>query len=120
MSFHAYHRQNVGKTVLVRALGEGLKQGASLGGARLGAVQDPANGRSNPRLSRALGDVFATVKSDHLAVPSLLTSEAAMAPPDWTEPPTPMLERIFVPGSERDENQALRNAGKARPRRIAA
>ncbi|MBP0500874.1 hypothetical protein J8J32_22640, partial [Mycobacterium tuberculosis] len=41
VSFHAYHRQNIGKTVLVRALKEGLKQGALLGGGRLGPVQDP-------------------------------------------------------------------------------
>ncbi|CAN7158112.1 elongation factor G [Pararhizobium sp. LjRoot238] len=112
VSFHAYHRQNVGKTVLVRAFGEGLKQGASLGGASLGAVQDPANGRSNSAATPAPGDVFATVKSDHLAVPSLLTSEAAAAPPEWTEPPTPMLERILVPGSERDENKLSETLAK--------
>jgi len=112
VSFHAYHRQNVGKTVLVRAFGEGLKQGASLGGASLGAVQDPANSRSNSAATPAPGDVFATVKSDHLAVPSLLTSDAAAGPPEWTEPPTPMLERILVPGSERDENKLSETLAK--------
>lgn len=112
VSFHAYHRQNVGKTVLVRALGEGLKQGASLGGASLGAVQDPANGRSNSAVVPALGDVFATVKSDHLPVPSLLTADASVAAPEWTEPPTPMLERILVPGSERDENKLSETLAK--------
>lgn len=112
VSFHAYHRQNVGKTVLVRALGEGLRQGASLGGASLGAVQDPANGRSNSTVLPAPGDVFATVKSDHLPVPSLLTSDAAVAAPEWTEPPTPMLERILVPGSERDENKLSETLAK--------
>ncbi len=111
-SFHAYHRQNVGKTVLVRALGEGLKQGASLGSASLGAVQDPANGRSNAPFVPASGDVFATVKSDHLPVPSLLTSDAAVAPPEWTEASTPMLERILVPGSERDENKLSETLAK--------
>ncbi|CAN7188898.1 elongation factor G [Pararhizobium sp. LjRoot255] len=112
VSFHAYHRQNVGKTVLVRALGEGLRQGVSLGGASLGAVQDPANGRSNSVVLPAPGEVFATVKSDHLPVPSLLTSDAAMAAPEWTEPPTPMLERILVPGSERDENKLSETLAK--------
>jgi len=105
VSFHAYHRQNIGKTVLVRAFGEGLRQGASLGGSGLGAVQDPANGRSSSAIVPAPGDVFATVKSDHLPVPSLLTSDATVAPPEWTAPPTPMLERILVPGSARDENK---------------
>ncbi|MBY5713866.1 elongation factor G [Rhizobium leguminosarum] len=112
VSFHAYHRQNVGKTVLVRALGEGLRQGASLGGASLGAVQNLANGRSNLAVLPAPGDVFATVKSDHLPVPSLLTSGAVVAPPEWTEPPTPMLERILIPGSERDENKLSETLAK--------
>ena len=105
VSFHAYHRQNIGKTVLVRALADGLRQGATLAGANLGAVQDPANGRSSSPVVPQAGDIFAAVKSDHLPVPSLLTSDTAVAPPDWTEPPTPMLERILVPGSERDENK---------------
>ncbi|ANL43185.1 elongation factor G [Rhizobium phaseoli] len=112
VSFHAYHRQNVGKTVLVRALGEGLRQGASLGGSSLGAVQSLANGRSNSPVLPAPGDVFATVKSDHLPVPSLLTSGAVVAPPEWTEPPTPMLERILVPASERDENKLSETLAK--------
>jgi elongation factor G len=112
VSFHAYHRQNVGKTVLVRALGEGLRQGASLGGSSLGAVQHLANGKSNSAVVPALGDVFATVKSDHLPVPSLLTSDAVAAPPEWTEPTTPMLERILVPGSERDENKLSETLAK--------
>ncbi|MBB3454822.1 elongation factor G [Rhizobium sp. BK313] len=112
VSFHAYHRQNVGKTVLVRALGDGLRQGGSLGGSGLGAVQNLANGRSNSAVVPAPGDVFATVKSDHLPVPSLLTSDAVVAPPQWTEPPTPMLERILVPGSERDENKLSETLAK--------
>ncbi|MDB5553800.1 MAG: elongation factor protein [Rhizobium sp.] len=112
VGFHAYHRQNVGKTVLVRALSGGLKQGASLGGSNLGAVQDPANGRSGTPFAPDAGDVFAAVKSDHLTVPSLLTADAAAAPPDWTEPPTPMLERILVPGSERDETKLSETLAK--------
>ena len=112
VSFHAYHRQNVGKTVLVRALGDGLRQGTALGGSSLGAVQDPANGRAGTPFAPSAGDVFATVKSDHLPVPSLLTADAALPPPDWTEPPSPMMERILVPGSERDENKLSETLAK--------
>jgi elongation factor G len=112
VSFHAYHRQNVGKTVLVRALGEGLRQGAALGGANLGTVQDPANGRSSSAVAPGPGTIFAAVKSDHLSVPALLTADAAIAPPQWTDPPTPMLERILVPGSERDENKLSETLAK--------
>jgi elongation factor G len=112
ISFHAYHRQNVGKTVLVRALAGGLRQGVPLGGANLGAVQDPANGRSSSAIAPEAGTIFAAVKSDHLPVPALLTAEAAFAPPEWTEPPTPMLERILVPGSERDETKLSETLAK--------
>lgn len=44
VSFHAHYRQSVGKTVLARALQNGVKQGAALGGSSLGALQDPASG----------------------------------------------------------------------------
>ncbi|MCV9997826.1 elongation factor G [Pararhizobium sp. YC-54] len=112
VSFHAYHRQNIGKTVLVRALEGGLKQGASLGGSGLGALQDPANGKANGAFAPAAGDLIAAVKSDHLPVPALLTTDAALSAPEWTEAPTPMLERILVPGSERDENKLSETLAK--------
>lgn len=112
VSFHAYHRQNIGKTVLVRALGDGLKQGAALAGSGLGTVQDPANGKGNAAFAPAAGDIFAAVKSDHLPVPALLTADATIAAPGWTEAPTPMMERILVPGSERDENKLSETLAK--------
>lgn len=105
VSFHAHHRQNVGKTVFVRALANGLKQGSALGGGGLGSVQELGTGKSPSSGTLAAGSVFAAVKSDHLSIPSVLTSAAVMAAPDWTTPPTPMLERILVPGSERDETK---------------
>ncbi|MHC2300004.1 elongation factor G [Rhizobium mongolense] len=104
VSFHAYHRPSVGKTILVRALADGLKQGAALGGASLGSVQEGGNGRPLAGNS-ARGRIFAAVKSDHLPAPALLTAADALAPPAWTAPPTPMLERILVPGTERDETK---------------
>ncbi|PRD44707.1 elongation factor G [Phyllobacterium phragmitis] len=104
VSFHAYHRPSVGKTVLVRALADGLKQGSTLGGLGLGSVQDPVTGRP-VSAAAAAGDVVAAVKSDHLPVPSLLAADAAVTPPQWTAPPPPMLERILVPASERDETK---------------
>lgn len=112
VSFHAFYRQNVGKTVFVRALGEGIKQGTLLGGSRLGPVQDPGNGKPISTATAAPGDVFATVKSDHLPVPSSLTSDATVSAPDWTVPPTPMLERILVPHSERDETKLSETLAK--------
>ncbi len=112
VGFHAYYRQNVGKTVLVRAIANGLKQGAVLGGSRLGPVQDPGTGKPIATETPAAGYVFATVKSDHLPVPSLLTADAALPAPEWTAPPTPMLERILVPASERDETKLSETLAK--------
>jgi elongation factor G len=112
VSFHAYYRQSVGKTVFVRALSDGLKQGAPLAGSNLGMLQDIANGRSGTPLAPAAGDVFAAVKSDHLQVPALLTADRAVDPPEWTEPPTPMIERILVPASERDETKLSETLAK--------
>ena len=103
VSFRGYHRPNVGKIVLVRTFADGLKQGGTLGGASLGALQDPASGKPVAPGELRPGSVFAAVKSDHLPLPALLTADAALPPPDWTAPPTPMLERILVPASERDE-----------------
>ena len=112
VSFHAYYRQSVGKTVLVRALGDGLRQGAPLAGSNLGMLQDIGNGRSGTPLAPAAGDVFAAVKSDHLRVPALMTADRSIDPPEWTEPPTPMIERILVPASERDETKLSETLAK--------
>jgi elongation factor G len=101
VSFHGYHRPNVGKTILVRAFTQGIRQGSNLGGASLGAVQDVVTGK--PAADLRSGAVFAAIKSDHLPVPALLTPEAARDAPDWSRPPAPMVERILVPASERDE-----------------
>ncbi len=104
VSFHAYHKANVGKTVLMRALIDGLKQGGSLGGATLGPLQEAGSGKPIAGAVKA-GDVFVALKSDHLPAPALLTQPGSVEPPDWTTPPTPMLERILVPGNERDETK---------------
>ncbi len=105
VSFHAFHRQSVGKTVLVRALSAGLKQGATLAGAGLGSVQDPGTQRPFPSGAVEEGSIFAAVKSDHLASPALLTADRAIPAPEWTTPPAPMVERVLVPVNERDETK---------------
>lgn len=75
-------------------------------------MQDPASGRPIGSGVTEAGQLFGAVKSDHLPVPSLLTAGAAVAPPDWTTPPTPMLERILVPASERDETKLSETLAK--------
>jgi len=105
VAFNAYHRQNVGKTVLVRALAGGLKQGAALGGHGLGAVQEASSGKAAGHGDMAEGQVFAAVKSDHLVAPSILTADAVQPAPGWTQAPTPMMQRVLAPENERDETK---------------
>lgn len=104
VSFHAFHRVNVGKTVYIRSFVDGLKQGSQLNGSGLGPIQENGNGKA-PGSGMPAGSVFASVKSDHLPIAALLTPTKAIAPPVWTTPPPPMLERILVPASERDETK---------------
>lgn len=103
LTFHAFHRQNIGKTVLARALNE-MKQ-ISQGEFALGSLQDPITGRPLANGMPAPSEVFATVKSDRLPVPALITANSTVAAPDWTVPPSPMLDRILVAESERDETK---------------
>jgi elongation factor G len=105
VAFSAYHRQSVGKTVLARALSGGLKQGAQLGGHGLGALQEAGSGKAAGNGDIAEGQVFAAVKSDHLAAPSILTADAAKDAPGWTEAPSPMMQRVLAPVNERDETK---------------
>ncbi|SOC38691.1 elongation factor G [Rhizobium subbaraonis] len=104
VTFHAFHRQNIGKTVLVRAL-DGMKQTSALGEAGLGTLQDAISGRPLSNGLPVPGAVFASVKSERLAVPALIGTGTAYPAPHWTAPPSPMLQRILVPGSERDETK---------------
>lgn len=104
VTFHAFHRPNIGKTVLARAL-DGVKQATALGETGLGSLQDPITGRPLPNVVPGAGEVFATVKSDRLPAPALIKAGAALPPPDWTAPPSPMLDRILVAASERDETK---------------
>ena len=70
-----------------------------------GSLQDPATGKPLPNATPEEGAIFAAVKSEHLPVPALLAGNSTAEAPDWTVPPTPMLERILVPDSERDETK---------------
>ncbi|QKV17141.1 elongation factor G [Oricola thermophila] len=102
---HAFHRTGIGKTVLLRALEDGVKQGTQAGGYALGALRGAASDKTLAGAMQKAGQVVAAVKSDHLTVPSLVTADDAIAAPDWAEAPAPMLERILVPENERDETK---------------
>jgi len=101
--FQAAFRKHLGKVLYLRSLGEGVGQGAVLGGATLGGVMEIGSDKAAGQGAIAPGTVVAAVKSDHLSAGHLYTGDKALAPPSWARSPTPMLARLLVPEQERDE-----------------
>ncbi len=98
---HAENRKHVGKSVLLRALGGGLKQGDDLGGETLGSL----TGADGQALSGPVGDgeLAVAVKSDHLDSGRVYAVSGASALPDWTRGYPPAMRRILTPKNERDD-----------------
>jgi elongation factor G len=100
VAFHAQIRKHLGKVVALRALEDGIAVGQTLAGGNLGGLQKPGGGAAGPL---SAGDVALAVKSDHLGAAVPLGADAALARPDWAAGHPPMLARVLIPGSERDE-----------------
>lgn len=102
VAFQAQQRRHVGKTVLIRALDDGVAAGRPLGGGNVGGL---AALGEDKRLEGALpvGGVAAAVKSDQLAAGRLLTRDAAAPPPAWARSPRPMVARLIEPAHDKDE-----------------
>ncbi|MEZ5913394.1 MAG: elongation factor G [Paracoccaceae bacterium] len=97
----AEFRKHVGKSVLLRALGDGVAQGSGLGGDSLGNLTGldgkPVTGALAP------GALAVAAKSDHLD-PGRSFDAAGSAPlPGWSHPRTPQLRRILTPTHEKDD-----------------
>ncbi len=97
----ADHVKHLGKTVLIRALGEGVGNGKPLAGRNVGSITGLDAKTPMPEL--APGDVGLTMKSDHLNVGELYTADAALPPPDWAQAHGPTYRRMIQPVHERDE-----------------
>ncbi|MGF1658680.1 MAG: elongation factor G [Rubrimonas sp.] len=102
-AFHASHRKHVGKVTLVRALTEGLRPGASLGGGAVGALLDPTSDKAAAMDAAEPGAVTAAVKADHLAPCKLYDAQGALDAPAWSRPPAPMIARALTPANARDD-----------------
>lgn len=100
VAFHAQVRKHLGKVSFVRALAEGVATGHRLGGGNLGGLQ--ALGGGHPAALDP-GEVALAVKSDHLPVARAVTAEAALPRPAWAEAPAPMLARVLLPRSPKDD-----------------
>ncbi len=98
---YAENRKHVGKSVLLRALGGGIKQGDTLGGETLGSLTGP----DGQALAGALGEgeLAVAVKSDHMDSGKVYTAGGAQALPDWTRGYPPAMRRLLTPANERDD-----------------
>ena len=101
VGFHAQNRKHLGKCVFLRALGQGLAQGATLGGATVGGLGDLAGKPGHEAL--AAGEVAIAVKADHLNCGVIYSASGALAQPDWAKGAPPALIRIISPVNERDD-----------------
>lgn len=99
VAFGAAMRKHLGKVTALRALGDGVAAGAPLAGAALGGLNLPGGGGAG---KLAPGAVGIAVKSDHLPVRKALSASGAEAP-DWAASLPPVLVRVVLPASERDE-----------------
>jgi len=100
VAFHAQIRKHLGKVVAIRALEDGIGIGQTLAGGNLGGLQRPGGGAGG---AMGLGEVAVAVKSDHLVAGAPLATDAPLPRPDWAAGHVPMLARVLIPGSERDE-----------------
>uniref|UniRef100_UPI003B5235CE elongation factor G n=1 Tax=Roseovarius indicus TaxID=540747 RepID=UPI003B5235CE len=97
----ADHVKHLGKTVMVRALGEGVGNGKPLGGKAVGSITGLDAKSPLPEL--APGDVGLTMKSDHLKAGEVYGADAAHPLPDWAQAHEPGYRRLIEPAHERDE-----------------
>ena len=94
--------KHLGKTVLIRALVDGIAAGQMVAGATIGNVVD-LDARTALGTLKA-GDIGLTVKSDHLQLTSpLYGREDTLELPDWAQPRVPTYRQLISPASERDD-----------------
>lgn len=101
VGFHAQNRKHLGKCVFVRALADGVQQGASLGGATVGGLSELGGKSGHDHL--APGDVAISVKSEQLDAGRLFTADKAMDAPGWAAGAPPALARVVTPVHEKDD-----------------
>lgn len=99
----ADHLKHLGKTVLIRALADGVQPGCRLAGATVGSL-NALDGKS-PLQSLSPGRFALTIKSDDVPAGVYLTEDAAIGLPEWAECHEPILRRLVQPTHEKDENK---------------
>ena len=97
-------KKHIGKIVVLRGLGDGVKAHENLGGDTVGNLTDAWTPR--PRsLSLPAGQIGLAVKSDHLNPGNLYDSTGGATPlPEWAAShPVQPIRQIVSPAHERDD-----------------
>jgi len=100
IAFQAQMRKHLGKVVAIRALEAGIAPGTMLGGGNLGGLQRIGGGNAG---ALEPGTVALAVKSDHLRAGHPIGAASLLPGPGWADRQPPMLARVLIPGSDRDE-----------------
>lgn len=102
VAFQAQIRRHLGKVTALRILAPGVAQGSPLAGASLGALHRPGGGAIS---APEPGAVALAVKSDQLIAGHPLDAATILPCPGWARQQPPMLARVLIPTSERDETR---------------
>ena len=94
-------KKHIGKLVVLRAIGAGLKAGDKLGGAALGSLTQLD--AKTPVTALEPGQIALAVKSDHLEPGQLFTADGQSALPGWTASHPASNRRIVSPAHDRDD-----------------
>lgn len=94
-------RKHLGKSIVLRALGDGLKSGAMLGGGTIGSLT-ALDGRT-PAETVAPGDLAIAVKSDHLNPGQVYSATGATPMDDHFAGHPPAFDRLVTPASDKDD-----------------
>ncbi|MCB1516010.1 MAG: elongation factor G [Hyphomicrobiaceae bacterium] len=94
--------KHLGKTILIRALKDGVGAGQEIGGHAIGSVV--GLDAHTPLGTLAAGEIGLTVKSDHLSLDNPVYERgAARRLPDWARMHAPNYRCLIAPTGERDE-----------------
>ena len=91
--------KHLGKTVLIRALQDGVGNGNPLAGESLGGLKSLKTGAS----TLAAGELGQAVKSDHLSLGKSYAADGALELPTWAQPHRPAFRRVISPEHEKDD-----------------
>lgn len=103
VTIHAHYRQHAGKSVVLRAIDQGVRQGQPVGGANLGPILDTMQSNGSVGDGVKPGAIVLTVKSDHLHAGHVCSRDKVAPFEGIVERVPPVLARVLTATQERDD-----------------